>query len=176
MLEKVACLGYPKWFTANELALPLPLCIWSLAIKKPADSGSGSVSKLFLHTFGMRWCCTDFLRTAYWPHKSLMRHEGMPAFDVSALVVAFFGFVGNLEAASGMCRLSAHRTIHHNNQPSLLTSSQLWYIIVRNLELIIPLRTHLFSPQTQYWLWNHYQRWQYAWVWWSSTRLHQWAA
>jgi hypothetical protein len=53
-----------------------------------------------------------------------MRHEGMPALNVSALVVAFFGFVGNLEAAAGMCSLSAHRTIHHNNQLSLLTSSQ----------------------------------------------------
>jgi hypothetical protein len=53
-----------------------------------------------------------------------MRHEGMPALDVSALVVAFFGFIGNLEAASGMFSLPTHRTIHHNNQPSLLTISQ----------------------------------------------------
>lgn len=30
-----------------------------------------------------------------------MRHEGMPALDVSTLVVAFFGFIGNLGAASG---------------------------------------------------------------------------
>ncbi|MNI58994.1 hypothetical protein D3C73_1141310 [compost metagenome] len=30
-----------------------------------------------------------------------MRHEGMPALDVGALVVAFFSFVGNLKATAG---------------------------------------------------------------------------
>jgi hypothetical protein len=94
------------------------------AIKKPAIGGSDSVSKLFLHTFGMRWRGANFLRTAHRTDKSFMRHERMPALDVGALVVTLFGFVGNLEAASGMCSLSAHRTIHHFRQPSLLTSSQ----------------------------------------------------
>ena len=68
-------------------------------IKKPASGGSESVSKLFLHTFGVRRCRADFLRTAYGSYKCFMRHEGMPALDINALVVAFFGFIGNLEAA-----------------------------------------------------------------------------
>lgn len=71
-------------------------------IKNPASGGSESISKLFLHTLGMWWSCADFLQTTHRAHKSLMRHEGMPALNVSALVVAFFGFIGNLEAASGM--------------------------------------------------------------------------
>ena len=48
-----------------------------------------------------------------------MRYEGMPTFDVSALVVALFGFIGNLKATTCMCRLPAHRTIHHHNDASL---------------------------------------------------------
>ena len=41
-----------------------------------------------------------------------MRHEGMTAFDVSALVVAFFGFIGNLETASGNAVVNHHITVN----------------------------------------------------------------
>ncbi len=53
-----------------------------------------------------------------------MRHERMPEFDIGALVLSFFGFTGNLKATACMRGLTAHRTIHHFVQPSLLTSSQ----------------------------------------------------
>ena len=52
-----------------------------------------------------------------------MGHERMPALDIGALVVSFFGFTGNLKATACMRGLTTHRTIHHFVQHSLLTSS-----------------------------------------------------
>lgn len=38
-----------------------------------------------------------------------MRHERMPALDISTLVVSFFGFAGNLKATACMRGLAAHQ-------------------------------------------------------------------
>lgn len=53
-----------------------------------------------------------------------MRYEGLPTFNVYALVVLFLGFTGNLKATACMRWLVAHRTIYHFVQLSRLTSSQ----------------------------------------------------
>ena len=78
---------------------------------KPASSGS--VRKLLLHPFGMRWSGTDFLGTADRTNKGFMRYERMPALNIGALVVTLFGLSGDLKTTACVCGLTTQRTIHH---------------------------------------------------------------
>lgn len=74
--------------------------------------GSESLNSLFLHSQRRIRCGADIMLTAYKTAKYFMRHERMPALEISVLVVSFFGFPENLKAKASPRQVSAVRTYY----------------------------------------------------------------